>query len=334
MFVLRRSRMNLPRRQFLYLGATAAALSALTRTASAETYPARPVRMIVPFAPGGPADVLARLIAQKLSQNLGQQFYVANQPGAGGNIGMGVGARAEPDGHTITVVGTSYVVNPTLYPNIPYDPYRDFAPVTLAAVSPNVLVIHPSIPASNVKELIAFLKGNPGRYGFAHAGNGTTPQLSGEMFKHSQKLDIVSVPFGGSAPAIQSTLAGHTPIAFTVLTPAVPHVKEGKLRALAVTTPKRSAVLPDVPTLAEAGLPDQEADTILGILVPTRTPPSIIALLHREIGSAMTQPAVAEKLTVLGFDAIISTPAEFTARIQTDIPKWAKVIRTTGIKPE
>jgi tripartite-type tricarboxylate transporter receptor subunit TctC len=194
---------------------------------------------------------------------------------------LAVGAAALPaisriaDGYSITVVSTSYVVNPSLYPKIPYDPHTDFAPVTLAAVSPNVLVIHPSIPASN-----AFLKANPDKYSFAHAGNGTTPQLSGEMFKHSQNLDIVSVPFSGSAPAIQSALAGHTPIAFTVLTPAVPQVKAGKL---AVTTPKRSPALPDVPTLAEAGLPDQEADTILGILVPARTPQPIVALLHREV---------------------------------------------------
>jgi tripartite-type tricarboxylate transporter receptor subunit TctC len=326
--------MNFPRRQFLRLAAGAAALPAISRIARAESYPARPVRVIVPFAPGGPADVLARLITQKLSGSLGQQFYVENQAGAGGNLGMSAGARAIPDGYTITVVGTSYVVNPSLYPKIPYDPYKDFAPVTLAAVSPNVLVIHPSIPASNVKELIAFLKANPGKYSFAHAGNGTTPQLSGELFKQSQNLDIVSVPFGGSAPAIQSALAGHTPIAFTVLTPAVPQVKDGKLRALAVTTPKRSPALPDVPTLAEAGLPDQEADTILGILVPFRTPEPIIALLHREVGAAMTQPDVAEKLSALGFEAIVNTPDEFAARIRTDIPKWAKVIRAATIKAE
>jgi tripartite-type tricarboxylate transporter receptor subunit TctC len=326
--------MNFPRRQFLRLAASAAALPAISRIAKAEAYPARPVRVIVPFAPGGPADVLARLITQKLSGSLGQQFYVENQAGAGGNLGMSAGARAIPDGYTITVVGTSYVVNPSLYLKIPYDPYKDFAPVTLAAVSPNVLVIHPSIPASNVKELIAFLKANPGKYSFAHAGNGTTPQLSGELFKQSQNLDIVSVPFGGSAPAIQSALAGHTPIAFTVLTPAVPQVKDGKLRALAVTTPKRSPALPDVPTLAEAGLPDQEADTILGILVPARTPEPIIALLHREVRAAMTQSDVAEKLSALGFEAIVNTPDEFAARIRTDIPKWAKVIRAANIKAE
>jgi tripartite-type tricarboxylate transporter receptor subunit TctC len=245
-----------------------------------------------------------------------------------------VGARAAPDGYTITVVSTSYVVNPSLYPSIPYDPRKDFAPITLAAVSPNILVVHPSIPASNVGELIAFLKQNPGKYSFAHAGVGTTPQLSGEMFKHSQNLDIVPVPFGGSAPAIQSTLAGHTPIAFTVITPAVSLVKAGKLRALAVTAPKRSAALPDVPTLAEAGLPNQEADTTLGFLVPAGTPQAIIASLHQEIARAMIEPDIAEKLSALGFEPIVSTPDEFSARIVTDIEKWAKVIREADIKLE
>jgi tripartite-type tricarboxylate transporter receptor subunit TctC len=326
--------MNLPRRRFLSLAASAAVFPTISENAKAQNYPARPVRAIVPFAPGGPADVFARLVTLSLSRSLGQQFYVENQPGAGGNLGMGAGARAASDGYTIMVVSTSYVVNPSLYPKIPYDPFKDFAPVTLGAVSPNILVVHPSIPASNVKELIAFLKANPGKYSFAHSGVGTTPQLSGEMFKHSQNLDLVSVPFNGSAPAIQSALAGHTPIAFTVLTPAVPQVKEGKLRALAVTTPKRSPALPDVPTLAEAGLPDQEADTLLGVLVPAHTPQPIIDLLYREISKAMIQSDVAEKLVALGFDTIASTPDEFSARIRTDIPKWAKVIQTAGIKAE
>jgi tripartite-type tricarboxylate transporter receptor subunit TctC len=306
----------------------------MVRSAWAQSYPTRHVRVIVPFAPGGPADVLARLLAQKLSQTLGQQFYVENRPGAGGNLGMAAGARASPDGYTITVVGTSFVVNPSLYQKLPYDPLKDFAPVTLAAVSPNVLVVHPSIPVKSVGELIEFLKTNPGKYSYAHAGNGTTPQLSGEMFRRSQNLDIEPVSFGGSAPAIQSALGGHTPIAFTVLTPAVPQVKAGLLRALAVTTPKRSAALPDVPTLAEAGLPDQEADTILGILVPAHTPKEIVALLHREIANAIKQPDLAEKLAALGFDAVASSPDEFAARINGDIPKWAKVIRAAHIQSE
>jgi tripartite-type tricarboxylate transporter receptor subunit TctC len=300
----------------------------------AQSYPAKPVRVVVPFAPAGPADVLARLITLKLSQSLGQQFYIENQAGAGGNLGMGAAARAAPDGYTIAVVSTSFVVNPSLYPKIPYDPYKDFAPVTLAAVSPNVLVVHPSVPASNVKELIAFLKANQGKYSFAHSGVGTTPHLSGEMFKRSQDLDIVAVPFNGSAPAIQSVLAGHTPVGFTVLTPAVPLIKEGKLRGLAVTTPKRSSALPDVPTLAEAGLSGQEADTLLGIMAPAHTPDAIVALLNREIATVMKQPDVVEKLAALGFDSILSTPDEFAARIKVDIAKWANVIKAANIKIE
>jgi tripartite-type tricarboxylate transporter receptor subunit TctC len=324
--------MNLPRRQFLFaIGSAAFIAPAIAR---AQTYPVRPVRVIVPFAPGGPTDVLARLITLDLSRRLGQQFFVENQAGAGGNLGMGAGARALPDGYTITVVSTSYVVNPNLYAKIPYDPYKDFVPITLAAVSPNVLVVHPSIPANTVKELIAFLKAHPGKYSFAHTGVGTTPHLSGEMFKRSQDLDIVPVPFGGSGPAIQSALAGHTPIAFTVLTPAVPQVKEGKLRALAITTSKRSPALPDIPTLAESGLSDQESDTILGVLAPAHTPEPIVTLLYQEIRNAMSQPDVAEKLATLGFETTASTPDEFTARIQTDVAKWAKIIRASHLNAE
>ena len=326
--------MRLPRRRVLQLAAGAAAFPVVASWAADQAYPARPVRVIVPFAPGGPADVLARLLTQRLSVTLGQQFFVENQAGAGGNLGMGTAARAAPDGYTIAVVSTSFVVNPSLYPKIPYDPYKDFAPVTLAAVSPNIMVVHPSLPATSVKELIAFLKANPGKYSYAHAGNGTTPQLAGELFKRSQGLDIVPVPFGGSGPAIQSALAGHTPIAFTVLTPAVPQVKGGKLRALAVTTPKRTPALPGVPTLAEAGLPHQESDTLLGVLAPAGTPPSIVARLQQEVRDAMVQPDVAEKLAALGFESVASSPEEFTARIATDIPKWAKLIQNANIKAE
>ncbi|MFZ1186371.1 MAG: tripartite tricarboxylate transporter substrate binding protein, partial [Pseudolabrys sp.] len=323
--------MDWRRRRFLFLTAAAPFIAV---NAKAQTYPARPVRVIVPFSPGGPTDVFARIVAGNLSRSLGHQFYVENQPGAGGNLGMGAGARAASDGYTIMVVSTSYIVNPSLYAKIPYDPFKDFAPVTLAAATPNVLLVHPSIPASNVEELIAFLKANNGKYSYAHSGIGTTSHLSGEMFKHSQDLDLVSVPFSGAAPAVQSVLAGHTPIAFTVLTPAVSQVKEGHLRALAVTTPKRTSALPDVPTMAEAGLPGQESDTISGVLVPAHTPQPIIELLHYEIGNAMIEPDAAQKLTSLGFDTIDSTPEEFSSRIQTEIPKWAKVIQAAGIKAE
>lgn len=326
--------MDFRRRRFLCLAASAAVLQATRGPVRAQTYPARPVRVIVPFSPGGPTDVFARIVTVNLSRSLGQQFYIENQPGAGGNLGMGAGARAASDGYTVTVVTTSYVVNPSLYAKIPYDPFKDFAPVTLAAATPNVLVVHPSIPATTVKELIAFLRANPGKYSYAHSGIGTTSQLSGEMFRHSQDLDLVAVPFNGSAPAVQSALAGHTPVGFTVLTPAVPQIRDGKLRALAVTTAKRTPALPDVPTMAEAGFPGQESDTMLGVLVPAHTSDAIIALLHREIGKAMIETDAAQKLASLGFETIDSTPEEFSARIHADIPKWAKVIEAAHIKAE
>jgi len=304
----------------------------LAGTASAQNYPAHPVRFIVPFSPAGPTDVFARLLAQKLTDKLGQKFFVENQAGAGGNLGMGNAARAAPDGYSVVFVSTSFIVNPSLFAKIPYDPYKDLLPVTLAAVSPNLLSINPSIPAHNVKELVAFLKANPGKYSFGSAGIGTTPHLSGELFRLSQHVDLVHIPFGGSAPAIQSALAGHTPIAFTVITPAVPQVKAGTLRGLAVTTAKRSPALPDVPTLAEAGLTNQEADTMQGILVPTGTPRPIIDLLRREIVAVMELPDVKEKMVALGFETVASTPEEFAERIRVEIPKWAKVIRDANIK--
>jgi tripartite-type tricarboxylate transporter receptor subunit TctC len=320
------------RREFIAMLGGAVVVRPLA--ARAQTYPTRPVRLIVPFAPAGPTDVFARLLAQKLSTNLGQQFYIENQVGGGGNIGMANAARATPDGYYIVFVSTSYVVNPSLHPKIPYDPYKDFAPVTLAAISPNLLSVHPSVPVKDVRELIAFLKANPGRYSFASAGVGTTPHLSGELFKLSQRLDLVHVPFNGSGPAIASTLAGHTPIAFTVITPAVPQVRDGKLRGLAVTTAKRSPALPDVPTLAEAGLADQEADTMQGILVPAGTPKPVIDLLHREIVKVMALPEIKERMAELGFEAVANTPDEFSARIKAEIPKWAKVIRDANIKAD
>jgi len=325
--------MDFQRRRLLWLAACAAG-GPLAGAARGQAFPSKPVRVIVPFAAGGPTDVFARLIALSLSRALSQQFYVENQPGAGGNLGMGAGARAAPDGYALTVVSTSFVVNPSLYAKIPYNPTKDFATVTLAAASPNVLVINPSIPATTVKELIAFLRSNPGKYSIAHPGVGTTSQLGGEMFKHSQDLDLVSVPFNGSAPAVQSVLAGHTPIAFVVLTPVVPHVKEGKLRALAVTTGKRSPALPNVPTLTEASLPDQESDTMQGVLAPAGTPEPIITMLHREIDKAMAEPQVAQKMSELGFEKIASTPDEFARRIRADIPKWAKVIQMANIRVE
>lgn len=301
--------------------------------AQASGYPDHPVKIIVPFAPAGPTDVSARLIAQKLSEQLKQQFFIENQGGAGGNLGMGNAAKAAPDGYTILFVSSSYVVNPSLYAKVPYDPYKDFLPVTMAGDAPNLLSVHPSVPAKNVKELVGLIKA--GKYNnFAHAGVGTTPHLSGELFRLTFGLDLSAIPFPGAGPAIQSAVGGHTPILFSSLPPAVPMIKDGKLRALAVSSRKRAEVLPDVPTFAEEGLADQEADTFQAVLVPAGTPKEIVALLHREIVKAVASPEVKERFAMLGFDAVANTPEEFAAQIKVEIPKWGKVIKAANIRVE
>jgi tripartite-type tricarboxylate transporter receptor subunit TctC len=322
------------RRQFLHLAAGAAAFPTLPRIAGAQAYPAKPVRVIVPFAPAGPADIMARLLTQKLTENLGKQFYVENQPGAGGNLGMGVAARAAPDGHTLVLVSSSYMVNPSLYPKVPYDIGKDFLPITLPGYAPNVLVANPSLPIKSAKELAEFIKANPGKHSFASAGMGTTPYLSGELFKLSLGADLVHVPFNGSAPAIQSTLGGHTPFAFVVLAPAVPQIKEGKLRGLAVLSAQRSSAVPDVPTIAEAGFPGQEADTLMGVLAPAGTPKAIVDLLHAEIVRIVRSPEMKERLDAVGFVPVANTPDEFAAVIKDEAVRWAKVIRAANLKAE
>src|SRR6266513_703676 len=247
--------MKISRARFLQLAAGAAALVAVQSSAPAQSYPARPVRVIVPFAPAGPTDVFARLMAQKLSEQLGAQFYVENIAGAGGNIGAGRAAQSAPDGYTILVNGANHVVNPALYQRVPYDPTADFDPVTIAVSAPAVLTVNPALPVQTVGELVALLKANPGKYSFASPGTGTPPHLVGELFRISLGLDLVHVPFNGGGPAIGSTVAGHTPISFGSTAPAVPLVKDAKLRALAVSSKRRSPALPDVPTMTEAGYP-------------------------------------------------------------------------------
>jgi len=299
--------------------------------ALAAGYPDKPVKVVVPFAPAGPTDVMARLIAQKLSESLKQQFYVENHPGAGGNLGMVQVAKSAPDGYTILVASSSFVVNPSLYAKIPYDAFKDFAPITLAAASPNILVVNPDIPAKTVKELVDLIIKNPGKYPIANPGIGTTPQLAAELFKLSLKLDATSVPFGGAGPAIQSAVGGHTPVAFSALPPAAPQVQGGKLRGLAVTSAKRSSALPDVPTLAEAGITGQESETMQGVLMPAGTPKEIVDLLNREIVKVMALPDVKERCAQLGFDVVANKPEEFTAYIKSEVAKWGTVIRDAKI---
>ena len=293
---------------------------------AAAAYPDHPVKIIAPFAAGGPSDVIARILAQKLSDALKQQFYVEDHVGAGGNIGMSFAARSTPDGYTILVASSSFVVNPSLYANLPYDPYKDFIPITEAAASPNILEVHSSFPGKTVKEMIALVQANPGKYSIAHSGLGTTPMLASELFKLTYKLDAASVPYNGGEPAVQSVVANHTPIAFTTVPPAAAHILAGTIRGLAVTSAKRSGALPDVPTMAEAGVPDQESETMQGVFVPAGTPKDVVELLHNEIVKAMQSPDVKEKCASIGFDVVASSQADFVAYIKKEIDKWHKVI--------
>jgi tripartite-type tricarboxylate transporter receptor subunit TctC len=301
-------------------------LIATASFAQSPGYPDRPVKIIVPFAAAGPTDLVARLIAQKLSDRFGQQFYIENMAGAGGNLGMGAGARSPGDGHTILFVSSSYTVNTSLYAKAPYDPDKDFAPVTKAAGSPNGLFVNPSIPAKSVKELVELLKANPGKYTFASPGVGTTPHLSSELFKLTFGLDFALAPFPGGGPSIQSVVAGHTPMCFQAIPPATQLVRDGKLRALAITAKTRSPALPDVPTLDELGIKNQEAETMQGVLLPAATPRPIVDLLWMEIARIVNLPDVKDKLLAVGLEPDGMSPAEFAAYIKADIAKWKKVI--------
>ena len=295
-------------------------------------YPTRPVKIVVPFAPAGPTDVMARLIAQKLSDSLGKQFYIENHPGAGGNLGMALVANAAPDGYTLLLVSSSVVVNPSLYEKVPYDVYKSFAPVTLAGSSPKHFG-RPSVPAKTVKELIAYVQANPGKVSFASPGFGTTASLAAESFKYALKLDIQPVPFNGAGPALNAVVAGQVQIAFMALPPVTPHLKAGTLRALALTTEKRVAAAPDVPTMAEAGVPgDQISDVMQAMFAPAATPKLIIDLLQKEVAKAVAAADVKSKLDSLGFEAIADTPEHFATRIKAEVPKWTQVIEAAKIE--
>jgi tripartite-type tricarboxylate transporter receptor subunit TctC len=302
--------------------------------ATAQGYPNRPVRIVVGFTAGGPTDAIARIVAQKLSDSLGQQFVVENQGGAGGNTAAGQVARATPDGYTIMAISTGFVVNPSLYAKVPYDPIKDFAPISLVAASPNIVVVNPSVPAKTLSELVQLIRDNPGKYSFAGPGVGSTPHLGGELFRLAFKLDLVHVPFAGAGPAVQATVGGHTPIAFTALPSSLSAIQAGQLRALGIAASKRAASMPDVPTFAEQGITDQDAETLTGIVAPAGTPKEIVDLLYREIAKAVAQPEVRDRLTTLGFDPVANTPDEFGTRIRLEIDKWGKVVRDAKLRIE
>jgi tripartite-type tricarboxylate transporter receptor subunit TctC len=311
----------------------APASHAQTPSAS-DTYPSRPIKVIVPFAPGGVTDTIARLWAQRMSLALGQQLYVENHGGGGSNLGTGLAAHQPADGYTILVAASSFAVNPSLYARIPYDPLKDFTAVTLLAATPNVVVVHPSVPAKTIGELIALVRANPGKYSYAMSGIGTPNHLQAELLKLAFGLDLVTVPFAGGAPAIQSTVAGHTPIAFVALTSIPALVEGGQLRALAISGTKRSSVLPDVPTMAEAGVSGHEADTFTGIFVPAGTPKTIVDRLYAETANVLAMPEFKQQLAKLGAEPAGTSPEQFAARLKDEIALWGKAIADAHIEKQ
>jgi len=319
------------RRQALrFLAATPLVLLRTSR-AQAQAYPTRPVRVIVTTGPGGQGDITARLVAAKLTESFGQSFYIENMPGGGGNIAMTTTARATPDGYTILAATSNIVTNISLYPKIAYDPYKDFEPISLMCSSPHVLVVHPSVTAKTVGELVALAKADPGKLSYASAGRGTPAHLAGELFKLAFAVDITHVPFNGGGPASQSILGGHVPIGVSALPTAVTYIRGGQLRALALFSSRRSSALPDVPTMMEASGHDLPADIVTGLMAPARTAKPIVELLHRETVKVLSMPDTRRKLATMGFDPVGSAPEEFAQWISTEIVRWGKVIRDANI---
>jgi len=312
-----------------------AALFVAGSLASAQTYPTKPIRFVVPFAPGGSTDTLARVLALKLSDALGQQVVVDNRSGANGNIGMEIVAKAPADGHTILL---GYIANvaiaPSLYEKLPFDPVKDYEPVTLIATSPNVLVAHPSVAAKNLKELIALAKAQPGKLNYASASIASVGHLTGELLNELAGIKMTHVAYKGSGQAVTDLLGGHIQLMFSGFSSTLPHIKSGKLRALAQTGEKRSAALPDVPTIAESGFPNFEATAWYGVHAPAKTPKAIVNRLNAEIVKALKLPDVKERLSGLGFEIAASTPEAYGKYIRSEITKWAKVVKASGAKPE
>jgi tripartite-type tricarboxylate transporter receptor subunit TctC len=311
----------------------AAALFFITALAQSQEWPTRPVRMILPFPPGGGTDILGRLIAERLSASIGQPVVTENRGGAGGNVGAEAAARSAPDGYTIVLVAPSLAISPTLYSKINYDPVKDFAPVSLVATVPNVMITQPSLPGQ-LQEFIAFAKAKPGALNFGSGGAGTSNHLAGELFNIVTGAKLVHVPYKGVNLAMQDVLAGNVHLVFIGIPAAAPHIKAGKLRALAVVAPQRSNALPDVPTVAEAGLKDFEVTTWYGVLAPAGTPPPVVRRLNAELVKIMHAPEMKEKLTATGTEPLTSTPEEFAAYIKREIAKWGDVIKKAGVKAD
>jgi tripartite-type tricarboxylate transporter receptor subunit TctC len=319
---------------YIIFSLCAAALIAGSGVVLAQEYPAKAIRVVVPFPPGGGTDLMARSIMQKLGEILGTTVVIDNRGGAGGSIGSELVAKSPADGYTVLIVSGAHAINPSIYPKLPYDSVRDFAPVTMFTSGPGLLVVHPSVPAKSVKEFVALAKSRPGQLNYASAGIGTPPHLAGELFKTMAGVNIVHVPYKGNGPAYTDLLGGHVSVMFPTIPTAIPHVRAGKLRALAVTTQKRTAITPELPTISESGVPGYDVSSWYGLLAPAGTPPAVVAKLQREIARVLRLPDVSEKLTSQGLDLVGNTPDEFAAIIKSEIVKWAKVAKASGAKAE
>ena len=302
--------------------------------AQAQNYPNRPIKVVIPFAPGGPSDIVGRVLMQQMSENLNTPIIIENKPGGGSNIGIQQVAKSAPDGYTLLLVSSTFVINPTLYPNPGFDANKDFAAVALPVSSPNVLVVNPNFPAKDIKEFFAVVKAAPGKYDYASPGAGTGPHLSAELLKLKMNLDIAHIPYNGGGPALQAVLGNQVPIGLSALPPAVPQVKGWALRALAVTSTTRSPSLPDVPTLKESGVTDFEGDTLQFIVAPAGTPTAIVQKLNREITKALDNPELKSKLIGMGYLTYNYTPEQTTQKVKVEVDKWAKVIQSRNIKPD
>ena len=303
------------------------------RAAVAQAYPSKPVKLVVPYPPGGPNDVIARILAQKLAEGLGGTFFVENTAGAGGTIATGQVANAATDGTAVLVANQDLIVQPIIKAKVPYDPFRSFVPVSLVVSAPEMIVVHPSLPVKDLKELIALLKANPGKYSYASPGYGTTPHLACVwLFNLENGIDITHVPFQGAAPAVQSALAGQTPVFHSVLPVVAPHIRADALRALAVAASSRTPYFPDVPTIAEAGYPGHEVSFWMGVFVPAGTPEDFVRILNRQVARIMALPEVKERMATIGFDPTLSTSEELADHMRAETNKWLKVVRQANIK--
>ena len=302
--------------------------------ACAQAYPTKSIRWIVPFPPGGAMDVIARTLAERMSVSMGQAVVIENRPGAGGNIGSDLVAKAPADGHTLLIVSIGHAVNPSLYAAMPFDAQQDFEPVSLLAVVPNMLVAHPAVPAQSVRQIIDLARAQPGKLTYASAGNGTSIHLAGELFASMAKVDMVHVPYKGSGPAVTDLIGGQVNLMFDSITSALPHVKAGRLKAFAVTGAKRSRTVPELPTIAEAALPGYELNPWFAVFVPARTPKAVVERLQRELVTALDLPETVKKLDLIGAEKVGGTPAELAAHLKMETGRWARIVRERGIRAD